>query len=487
MTLAIDGDSLSLRDLVRVARGDEHVSIAPEALERMSKGRAVVETALARGDEVYGLTTGVGERKSVRLDPEEIDAYNRLLILNHRVGQQPMAEPDVVRATMLRLANGLVAGTVGVRPELAHLVVDALNAGDQLPVRSRGSIGQADLAPMADLAHGLLEGSGFRLGAGEGLGLIDNNAFSTGSGALAVWDCARLLDTLDVAGALSLEAFGGNLSILDMSVARSRPFPGVLATIERLRALLDGSDLWKPGGPRNLQDPLCFRTMPQVHGAARDTYGFIAGQLEIELNASQGNPVVDPELGTITSAGNFDAFALAAALDQFRIVLATVLTSVAERSLKLVHAPFSGLPHGLAARDGLAEDALNMFGVSVQALVADARALAAPVSYEVISSTQAAGIEDRATMAPLAARRLAEMVSIGEGIAAIELCIGAQGVDLRAGHRLGHGSARARDLVRSVVAMVGEGEPAPQDLDPIIALVRDGGFAAIGNAGGVEP
>ena len=486
MTLAIDGVSLTLDELVRVARSDERVSIAPEAVERMARGRAVVETALARGEEVYGLTTGVGERKSVRLDPEEIDAYNRLLILNHRVGQRPLAELDVVRAAMLRLANGLVAGTVGVRPELANLVVDALNAGARLVVRSRGSIGQADLAPMADLAHELLDGSGFRLEAGEGLGLIDNNAFSAGAGALAVWDCGRLLDTIEAAAALSFEAFQGNLSILDMSVARSRPFPGLIDTIERMRVLLDGSDLWSPGVARNLQDPLCFRTMPQVGGTARDTFGFVLTQLERELNASQGNPVVDPELGTIMSTGNFDALTLASSLDQLRIVLATVLTTSAERCLKLVHAPFSGLPHGLAARDGLAEDALNMFGVSVQALAADARALASPVSYDVVSSTQAAGIEDRATMAPLAARRLTEMVSIGHGIAATELCIGAQGVELRVGHRLGRGTTRVRDLVRSVVATVHEGEPAPQDLEPIVALVRDGAFATIAR-GGTEP
>lgn len=479
MTVEIDGGSLTSDDLERVARAGATVTLAPAAVARMSKGRAMVEAALSRGDEVYGLTTGVGERKSVRLDPAEIDSYNRLLILNHRVGQRPFAETDVVRATMLRLANGLAAGTVGVRPELAHLVVDALNSRSTPAVRARGSIGQADLAPMADLAYGLLEGSAFRLGAGEGLALIDNNAFSTGMGTLAAWDCGRLLDTLDVAGALSFEAFSANLSILDVSVAESRPFPGVKATIERLRSLLEGSDLWHAGTPRNLQDPLSFRTMPQVHGTARDIFDFVMTQLELELNASQGNPVVDPDRGTIRGAGNFDAFALAVAFDQLRVVLATVLTSAAERCLKLVHASFSGLPHGLAARDGLAEDAFNMFGVSVQAFAAEARALAAPVSFDVVSTTQAAGIEDRATMAPLAASRLAEMVSIAHGIVAVELCVAAQGVDLRPGRRLGAGADRARDLVRNVVATLGEGEAAPQDLEPLVDLVRNGAFSSI--------
>ena len=80
---------------------------------------------------MYGLTTGVGVRKRVRVPREELDDFNRRLILNHLVATGPDASA-VVRATMLRLANGFALGVSGVRPELADRVVAALNA-DELP------------------------------------------------------------------------------------------------------------------------------------------------------------------------------------------------------------------------------------------------------------------------------------------------------------------------------------------------------------------
>ena len=479
MTVEIDGQSLTLDQLVRVARVGERLALAEAAMETMRRARRVVEDRLASGEPVYGLTTGVGERKSVMLRPDEIPEFNRLMILNHRVGQGPPAPTDVVRATMVRLANLFASGTPGVRPELADLVVDALNDQRTPEVRLLGSIGLADLAPLADLAHGLIEPSVLELAPGEGLAFVDNNAFSTAMAALALWDLGRLVDTLDVAGALDLEAFRANLSILDPAVAEARPYPGLRDSLERLRALLQGSALWNEERPRNLQDPLSFRCLPQLHGAMRDGLTFAGVQLEIELNAAQGNPLVDSASGAVHSVGNFDVLPLAAAIDHVRILLASVLTSAGERVVKLVHERFSGLPHGLAADHGLAEDALNEFGVSVQALVAEARLLAAPVSFEVVSTTQADGIDDRMTMAPLGARRLAEMVELGHRIVAVELLAAAQAVDRAGIGSLGAGATAAYELVRRHAPSLGAGEPIVQDLEPLVCELAAGALAKV--------
>jgi histidine ammonia-lyase len=107
-------------------------------------------------------------------------------------------------------------------------------------------------------------------------------------------------------------------------------------------------------------------------------------------------------------------------------------------------------------------------------LTAEARLLAHPVSFELASSTHAEGIEDRTTMAPLAARRLGEMVELGERLLAIGLVISCQAIDLRAPERLGAGSGRAHELVRERIPFMGEGEPLPADLEPVRELVRSG-------------
>jgi histidine ammonia-lyase len=476
MAVVLTGDDLTLADVVAVAREGPEVSLAPEAAERMRAARAAVERAIARGDAVYGFTTGVASRKRVQVDAADAEAFNRLLLRSHRVGQGPDAPTDVVRATMLRLANGFASGTTGARPELAERIVAALNAGETPRVRLLGSVGQSDLAANADLAHHLF--ADFPLAAGEGLALVNNNAFGTGLAALAVADAARLLDAMHVAAALDLEAFAANLTIVHTAVPATRPYPGLRASVERLRDLLEGSSLWAPGAARNLQDPLTFRGLPQVLGAARDALEFASGQLARELNAANSNPLVVADEELVISVSNLEVLPLAAALDFLRIALAPALTSANERLTKLLQAPFSGLPDGLAARAGLHEDGLAELGNAGHALTAEARLLAQPVSFEVASTSQAEGIEDRVTLAPLAARRLSEQVELGERIVTIELVVAAQAVDLREAPALGSGTRRAHDLVRGRVPFTAPGEALPPDLEPVRELVRSGIIAA---------
>ncbi len=268
--------------------------------------------------------------------------------------------------------------------------------------------------------------------------------------------------------------------MLHASIGAVRPFPGLQESLGRLRQALDGSYLWEADAGRNLQDPLTFRCLPQVHGAARDALEYAMRQLDIELNAAQGNPLVLPDDGRVVSVANFDVLPLAAALDFLRIALAPVLTSANERLVKLLEHPLSGLPEGLAVRRGLAEDSLAEFGIAGSALAAEARLLAQPVSFEVSTTTHAEGIEDRMTMAPLGARRTAEMVELGERIVAIELVVAAQGVELRGPPALGAGTRRAFDLVRERVPFSGRGDPLPSDLEPIRDLVRAGSLSACG-------
>ena len=476
MTVVLQGSGLTVADVVRVAREGAPVELSAESLERMRETRALVERVVSRGDKVYGVTTGVGARKKIRVPLEEIPAFNRRLIENHRVGTGPDAPPEVVRATMVRHANALAKGTSGVRPEIAKRIVRALNDGERPRVRMLGSLGQGDLAPMADLAAELF--GDIELLAKEGIALVNSNAFSTALASLAVADTERLVDTLDVTGAMDLEAFAANLTMLHPAIGDVRPYPGLCFALERLRSLLEGSYLWEPGAARNLQDPLTFRCLPQIHGATRDALDFAKRQLEIELNASQENPLVIPSEDRIISVANFDILPLAAALDFLRIALAPALTSACERLLKLLQGPLTGLPDGLAPRQGLAENSLGEFGVAAQALTAEARLLAQPVSFEVITSTHAEGIEDRITMAPLAARRLSEMVDLGERLVAIGFAIAAQALELRDPPALGAGTRRAYDLVRGRIPFMGEGDPLPSDLGPVRELIVAGSFVA---------
>jgi len=478
MTITLNGSDLTVTQVVAAARHGEAVILAPEAIAAMRQARAVVQDVLATGEPVYGLTTGVGERKAYLLDPAERQRFNQRLVLNHRIAQGDVAPADVVRGAMLCLANSYAKGVTGVRPELAEMIVTLLNEGFAPPVRRLGSIGQADLGPMADLAHGLITRSGFEVAENEGLALVSSNAFTTAWACLATADAEVLLAVFDVAGALDLEAFGANLACLDPVIEQVRPFPGLAATLRQLRLLLAGSYLWQPGAARFLQDPLTFRCIPHIHGAARDALGYVRNILQLELNSSQSNPVVavpaGNEPGRIVSVGNFDIGPLAAALDFLRIAFAPVVTSANERAVKLLQAPYSGLPAGLAAGPGSPDDALAELAVAGQAITVEARTLAHPVSYELASSVKGDGIEDRATMAPLSARRLADMIGLCARVAAIEFVVAAQAIDLRAPGELGLGTGRAYRMIRDLVPFTRADGTLPADLEPLVELVTRG-------------
>ena len=80
---------------------------------------------------------------------------------------------------------------------------------------------------------------------------------------------------------------------------------------------------------------------------------------------------------------------------------------------------------------------------------------------------------------PLAARRLAEQVELGERLAAIGFVVAAQAVELRLGGgapTLGAPLRPLFDAVRSVVPDLAPGTTVTPDLEPLIALIRGGRF-----------
>jgi histidine ammonia-lyase len=470
--IILTGEGLRIADVVSVARDGRQVRLSDDAVERMRRARAVVAGMIESGQPVYGLSTGVGALREVAQDPADAERYSHLTIQAHCTAHGPPLPDSVVRAAMAHRVNAFARGRSMVRPEVAQAYVDALNEGVTPLVHSIGSVGQSDLPAMAEIARGLLE-RGLRLQQGEALALLNANSLSVGHGALALADARNLLDSLDVVAALSMEGFAANASVLHPDVATARSYRGLGDTITRLRELLDGSYVWHPDAARHLQDPLSFRSIPQVHGAARDAFGFAEGQLQIELNSSGDNPMLVPLEERFISVGNFDITPVAAAIDFTRIALGQVLTASCERVQKHLAQHFSGIATGLRAVDG-PDDALALVGGGAAALAAEARLLAGPVSLDLPTSSIAGGIEDHLTMAPLGARRLAEMVSLGSRLAAVELVVGSQAVDLREVGPLGRGTATAHARTRELISFVGPGQAPDNDLDALAAWVGAG-------------
>src|SRR2546421_11495191 len=156
-SVTLDGRSLSIEDVVAVARDGAAVAIAPRALEAVRASRRIVEGAIAGGATMYGVTTGFGKLAHVRILPERARQLQLNLIRSHASGVGDPLSEEAVRAMMLLRANVLLRGTSGVRPALPELIVAMLNQRVHPRVPSQGSVGASgDLAPLAHLALAMI-------------------------------------------------------------------------------------------------------------------------------------------------------------------------------------------------------------------------------------------------------------------------------------------------------------------------------------------
>src|SRR3954469_560309 len=485
--VVIDVAPVPLADLLDVARGAP-VELTDGALERIAAGRRVVDGVLASGRAVYGLTTGVGHSRDVRVPDAELVGQQYLIVMTHSGGFGPLLPTEVARAAMAVRLVGLTRGGSGASPAVAESLAGLLNAGVHPLLPRTSSVGAADIGAMALIAQvaigaGRAEYGGEVLAAAEalaragipplvlqakdGLALVSANGVSVGQGALVAERARDLADAAELVAALSMEATRGNPSVAQQVVADGKPFPGLVESCRQLRAALEGSYLLESGVPASVQDPLSFRVVPQVHGALRDTTAFAVRTLETELNARADNPLVSPADGTLVSNGNFHPVLLALAFEALRVAIAPV-GQLSDRRLGHLWSAFFEAMAGGPPREGPPPDLPGMHQrYAAAAAYAELRQLAAPVSLDVGVLDQ--GVEDHSTAAPLSVRKADEALDLLLDILTAEALFAADILDLRPElPALGAGTAAAYGSVRGAIAALSD-----RSTDAVHATARE--------------
>jgi len=446
--IPIGGRPLTFEEARALAAGAA-ARLDVNAAARMAPSRALVERLVERGDAVYGVNTGFGALKSVRIADADVRALQVNLLRSHAAGAGPELEPAVVRLMLALRAHSLALGASGVRPALVERLL-ALRDREMLPVvPSKGSLGASgDLIPLAHLALAVIgEGEARHAGrvaptaehlkaagldplvleAKEGLALINGTQAATAVGILAVAEGYEVLRAAHAACALSVEALRGSAMPFDARVHALRPHAGQVASAAAIRALLEGSAiLASHAACDRVQDPYSFRCAPQVLGASLDAAAFARDRLTTEINSVTDNPLCFAAEEEIVSAGNFHGQPVAQALDFFAIGLAEVGSIAERRSYLLLDAAKSGLPPFLAANPGL-ESGLMIVQYLQAALVAENKALAQPASVDSIPSS--AGQEDHVSLAMHAAMKALALVRNVRRIVAAEILCAAAGVE----------------------------------------------------------
>ncbi len=495
--LVLTGQALSAADVDAVARG-RRVTLDPSAQQAMQRGRDVIERYFDEGIAAYGLTTGLGMRATELLSKNDAAEFSYRTV---RGRAQAVGEPLgnlEVRAAMLVRLNTLLGGGAGVSPAVAAMLASCLDAGFTPVMPRTGSIGAGDLVVMAGLAHALIgEGEAFWqgerlpaaealrragldplvLGPKDGLALCNNPSHSVASAALALAKSHRVLAAANVAAALSMEGFRANLSPLMPAAVNARPQPGQVETASLLVKLLDGSALHQPGAARRLQDPISLRSIAQINGSALAALSVLDQAVAVELNSCPDNPLVVVDENRVISTGNYHTAWLTQALDTASRALAQAGNDLVARIHRLCSPDMSGLPPLLSSADA-GRAGFGPLLKPLEALRADLLHTATPVP--IVASFNANGVEDAATLTPLAARNLHGVCEVLARLVAYELVAAAQAFDLAKPASPAPRLVLAHQLIRNLSAYMDDDRPIGREVEKIAEeLVLDGGLAEV--------
>jgi histidine ammonia-lyase len=491
MAVILDGKSLTVENLVKVARQGEKVELSPEAEKRIQRCRQMLERKIDANEIMYGVNTGIGEFSEVVLDRERIKEFQKYLIYNHAAGIGEPAPVEHVRGAMLSRANVHVHGMSGNRLEITRTLVEMLNRNLTPYVCAKGSVGASgDLAPMSQIALLMLgEGKAYfdgelmegkeamdragisipGLEARDGLATINGSNLLTAMSALFLYDASNWLKQAEIAAAMSLEALMANTVPYTPKLHEARGFPGAVTTARNLQRLMEGGDIVTGKVKCRVQDAYSMRSAPQVIGAARDALDWARSQVEIELNGVGDNPVFFPEEELQLSGANFQGTPVSLPMDLAGAAI-TMVSVMSERRMNRLNNPAlsAGLPPFLTKGAGMFSG-MMLSQYTADMLIVEQRILSSPASIQSIPA--AADQEDFVSMGMNTALKNLQILENAYGILGIEFMAAAQALDFRE-YKIGKGVARAREVIRKHVQHLEEDRPLYPDHTEMRELVR---------------
>lgn len=495
--IMIDKQTLTLEDVVVIARQGARVDASSQGRQRVEEARELISKWVNEKKVIYGITTGFGGLCNVPISESDTRLLQNKIIMSHASGVGAPLPDDVVRAIMAIRLHDLFMGYSGCSITTLQYLMAFLNQGLTPVVPEKGSVGSSgDLAPMAHLGLVLLgKGEAFyegerlngaralekiglspiSFGAGEGLALINGTQVMTGIAALVVHDAIRLAKLADIACAMSLEVLMGSNSEFDPRIHQIRPHPGQVASAENmLRLTSDSEFILSHEGCARIQDAYTLRCSPQIHGASKDAVVHAQNVVNIEINSTTTNPLIFTDTQEIRLGGNFHGQPIAMAADYLSMGIAE-LGNVSERRIeRLVNPQLSELPAFLVKNGGL-NSGFMIAQYTAAALVSENKVLAHPACVDSIPTS--ANKEDHVSMGTIAIRQCREILNNVEHVLAVEMLCAAQAHDLlteKIKMTGGKGTRVAYRVIREAIPYLEEDRQLSIDIENMVALIRSG-------------
>ncbi len=490
--LLIDGEHLTINNVVDVVRKGFTVNLSEEAVLKIKKSREYVDKLVQNETIVYGITTGFGKFSDTFISKKDTEALQRNLIISHSCSMGNPLPEEIVRGVMLLRVNALAKGISGIRLETVNTLIEMLNKGVHPIIPEKGSLGASgDLAPLANMVLVMLgEGEAIYKGvrmtgkeamdkAGintvvltskEGLALINGTPVMTAIGTLALYDALNLMKTADIIASMTLEALKGIIDAFDERVHKVRGQKGQIITARNVLRIIEGSSLITRQGEIKVQDAYTLRCIPQIHGASRDAINYVKDIISIELNAATDNPLIFAEGDMVISGGNFHGQPIALAMDFLGIAISE-LANVSERRIeRLINPQLNDLPAFLTKKGGLNSGFMITQYVAAS-MVSENKVLAHPASVDSIPSS--ANQEDHVSMGTTAARKARMILDNVQKVLAIEAFAASQAISFREEPVLGRGTKKVYEEIRKHVLPVSEDRIMYIDMDKLDKMIKD--------------
>jgi histidine ammonia-lyase len=402
-TIVLDGHDLSVDQVIQVARFGAKVVLSPEAKQRSADAFALLLEAAAEGVPVYWFNRGVGAgRESVIFRGDPLSPENKKFLEARQLavfkrgalaGLGPeINEEEVVRAMLLVRANTM--SFEAASPQLTQRLIDLLNERITPVVYSRGTVGEGDLGPFANVAATMVGAGtayyqGERMSAAEALtqaglrpiapfgaddsALESSNAYATAQAAILVYDAREALWWADLLYAVDLNGMNSSVSPLSQPVQANRPFKWLNWDAARVLDMLKGSYLFELDRARIIQDPESLRASSLREGAAWQAWAQLRDVTLLQMNSSDHNPAIrvgavpadswelrTPQLaqfyvkgsprnhgqhGFVLSNANWDPYPMVNEIESFTIALANMDIAVAQRIIRFTNPFFTASEH----------------------------------------------------------------------------------------------------------------------------------------------
>lgn len=440
----IDTNPLDLATIQAIIFEEKKLALSTSAQDKINACRLFLdEKTKSISKPLYGINTGFGALYNVKISDNNLQKLQENLVKSHACGTGEEVPKEIVKLMLLFKIQSLSYGHSGVQLATVNRLIDFYN-NDIIPVVfSQGSLGASgDLSPLAHLSLPLIglgevyfkneklsseevlklfSWEAVKLQSKEGLALLNGTQFMTAFGIFCLLKAHKLSYLSDVIGTISLEAFDGRIEPFNELIHLVRPHNGQLKTAERIRELLENSEIISQE-KQHVQDPYSFRCMPQVHGATKDTIRFVTKTFLTEVNSVTDNPNIFVAENEIISGGNFHGQPLALGLDFLAIALSE-LGNISERRTYQLVSGHRHLPPFLISNPGL-NSGFMIPQYTAASIVSQNKQYATPASVDSIESSN--GQEDHVSMGANAATKCKKVVDNLQTILAIELFTASQ-------------------------------------------------------------